>query len=371
MMSSNSFEFHWVHPFGQSLRKYSWHERLSLKLSQAALSAVFASLTGCALDPSPPDPASHSDMQTSVSYVQFVGNAKGETPISLAEFSPQVRAECMKIPPAVAPPKAGGVNILASVATALIGSIATDIVNELKKWVSAEVAKYSVTETGKPTHVQFYSDANWFSRDGSSERYSCFAIGLAKCAKSSQSEDGQCSSKDLRIVIIGQYRLTNEYLQVRTLAASVLGFGAKRGTGDASIAATLKVDSAWWDGHEGHQETLKDMKVLSAKFTATADDAPAPEQLKIMSVHKAPDGKVTLSFPSWETQDLLPRPPQSPNSEGTVTITPTIAEANKPPGGLDWLNKFLGSNSADISIALKTALGELVPKAPATPAPKK
>jgi hypothetical protein len=37
---------------------------------------------------------------------------------------------------------------------------------------------------------------------------------------------------------------------------------------------------------------------------------------------------------------------------------------------LDWLNKVLGSDSANISSALKSALGELVPKAP-TAAPKK
>jgi hypothetical protein len=371
MINSNSVPRS-VHFASRCFTKCSWVKGVRLKWSSALLATTFGLMTGCVIDPAKPDTGSHdSDTQASVSYVQFVGNAKGETPVSLAEFSPQVRAECMKVPPAATPPNAGGVAILASVATALIGSIATEIVNELKKLVSAEVAKYSVTETGKSTHVQFYSDANWFSRDGGADRYSCFAIGLAKCAKSTQSENGQCQSKDLRIVIIGQYHLTNEYLQVRPLAASVLGFGAKRGTGDASIAATLKVDSAWWDGHEGHQETLKDMKVLSATFTATADDAPAPEQLKIMSVNKAPDGKVTLSFPSWETQDLLPRPPQSPGSEGTVTITPTIAEANKPPGDLDWLNKFLGSNSSDISSALKSALGELVPKTPTTAAPKK
>ncbi len=342
-----------------------------LKLSAAALATTFGLLTGCVIDAANPQAASpESDMRTSVSYVQFVGDEKGETPVSLAEFSPQVRAECMKVPPPVAEPKAGGANLLASVASALVGPVATEIVTELKKYVSAEVAKYAVTESGKATRVLFYSDAMWFSKDGGTDRYSCFAIGVAKCPKSSQTENGQCPDKDLRIVIIGQYRLTNEYLQVRPLAASVLGFGAKRGSGDASIAATLKVDGAWWDGHEGHQAALKDMKVLSAKFTPTADDAPAPEQLEIMTVHKGPDHKITLSFPAWETQDLLVRPPQSPGSEGTVAITPTVAEASKPPGSLDWLNKVLGSDSANISSALKSALGELVPKAP-TAAPKK
>jgi hypothetical protein len=318
---------------------------------------------GCAAAATKPDAPAAKD-HVDIAYAQFVLSAEGTQPYDLSSL-PQVPAECGAAPTAAAP-AAGGVALLAPVLTALISKIASTIGAELEKWVDAEVAKYSSDVSGKPTRVGFYSSQLWFRKTGSQDQYSCFVIALNKCAASTVDQNaGVCPvppGQEPRILIVGQYKLTGEDLQVRPLFGRVRGFDAKRNESEkeASIAATLKFESVWWDGHEGHTEPPTTVKVLAVKFAPTDQDPGIDLAFK----HKNPDAHSPdkYLFADWDTLPLLPRPPRSPGSEGTVAITPEVAESNTPPKGLTLIKKVLGDNSSQISDALKSALDSLCGK---------
>jgi hypothetical protein len=338
--------------------------RIMLLVGTACM-AVLAS--ACIDTPSKPEDKpqpTHVD----VSYIQFVLSHDDKTPVDLSNL-PIPREECGGTPARGGSPGAGGVGSLTAIATSVIGSAVTAFVKDLKGIVDKEIAKYSVSQAGKPVQEAFYDPALWRAKPSSSDRYSCFVIMLTKCNGEADAK-ASCPVSDARIVLVGQFRLTNEYLQVRPLYGTVKGFGAKlnpqppkdtpdgKKTLPATIAATLKFDSVWWDGHQGHSESPESMTVLSAKFAPS----PEPYDLKVLVDEKDATGKATLLPAPWETLPLFPRPPQTANSYGTVKVTATVAEANAPPSGLKFLQKVLGDDSADISSALKTALSNLVPK---------
>lgn len=319
-----------------------------------------ASLCACAGMPTKPDD-SKPTMHVDLVYDQFVLSADGKSPYDLTSLQ-NVPAACGA---AAAPPRAGGVAILASLATSLAGAAASAIVSELQKWVNAEIAEYSWESTGKPVRVGFYDAKRWFSVPGDAARYSCFIVALNSCEASQVDTDRNvCPAvgADTRVLIVGQYKLTGEDLQIRPLFGRVKGFEAKRNPTEkeVSIAATLNFESIWWDGHEGHREAPVTANVLSLKFVPTSG-GPSDPGIDLPVQHKDPVHG-GYAFADWESQPLLQRPPESAGSDGTASITPTIAEANSPPKGWVLVQKTLSSNSSQISSALKSALQSLVPK---------
>jgi hypothetical protein len=324
----------------------------------------------CTGSPVKPDAASVPGSHVDVAYTQFIvtdANKAGTEPVNISGL-PLVRQECggLAVQHGEVPP-GGGLGILATLATSLIGKAVTALVTDLKNWVNKEAASYATSASAKASRDPFYSSANWYTKAKDSARYSCFAIIETKCQKAT-GDTTSCDKADARIVIIGQYRLTSEYLQSRTLYGAVGGFGATRNQDAlkaatpekpaASIVATLKFSSTWWDGREGHVETPITAEVLSSKFNPSDDASPTPVPLKVL-VDKDAQGNPTVA--NWEDQPLIARPPQSPGSEGTVDVIATIAEANPIPGDIKLLQKVLGDNSADIATALKSAITKANP----------
>lgn len=320
---------------------------------------------GCAVAPTKSDePAAayHAD----VAYQQFVLTANGKMPYDLTSLG-QVAGECGATSAPRAPP-AGGVAILGAALGAAISEIAKAVVTELQKLVDTEIAKYSRDISGKPTRLEFYAPKLWFhKKGGSSEQYSCFLVVLNTCAASAVDKvKGVCPhtpGNQARVLVIGQYKLSGEDLQVRPLYARVRGFEAKRNTAEkeASIAVTLKFESVWWDGQEGHTDAPTTAGLIAMKFAPTPGDDSDPG-IDLRLEHKDPSAPGGYAFADWEALPLLSRPPRSPGSNGTLTVTPELAETNSPPEGLTLVKKVLGGNSTQISSALENALKSLCGK---------
>lgn len=328
---------------------------MRLRWPMALVSACLCACAGLASQPEVGQQPMHRDL----AYDQFVLSADGKSPYDLTSFQ-GLPAECGAT---AAPPKAGGVSVT-SILSSVVDKLATAIVNELKKWVNAQIAEYSNETSGKPARVGFYDDKLWFTHPGEAAKYSCFIVALNRCVTSQMDESRKVckpESADNRVVIVGQYRRTSEYLQVRPLFGRVKGFEARRNPSEkeASIAATLKFDSVWWDGHQGHTEPSMTAKVLALKFKPTSGE-PGDPGIDLPVEEKDPHGHYALA--DWGVEPLLPRPPQSPGSSGTTSIIPTVAETNAPPRGLTLIEKALGDNSSQISSALKSALETLIPK---------
>jgi hypothetical protein len=325
---------------------------------------VASLLGGCAGTATKPEAAT-APTHVDVTYRQFVLSSDGKAPYDLTSLG-RVAGEC-GASSAPSAPRAGGVAILATILASLVGNVASAVESDLQRWVNAQVARYSSDIAGEPTRVGFYSPDLWFRKgDGSPTRYSCFLVVLSKCPTSSIDKDTKtcpnAPETQAQVLIVGQYKLTRESLQVRPLYGRVRGFEAERNEGEkeAGIAATLKFESVWWDGHEGHIEAPLTLKVLSMKFHPTPGGNQDPgTDLAVM--RRISPGR--YAFAGWDTVPLLPRPPRSPGSYGTVTVTPDLAETNSPPEGLRLLKKVLGENSSQISDALKSALQSLCGKA--------
>jgi hypothetical protein len=299
-------------------------------------------------------PATHVDL----AYTQFILHSESQSlkPYNLASLR-DVPQECGV--PEVSVPKSGGVEVL-KLADSLLGKMASAIENVLQKWVDAEIAKYSSDVVGKPAHVAFYSPQLWFRKPGSSDKYSCFIIAMNKCDKTKIDKDrGSCpnaSAEDARVLIVGQYRLTPEFLQIRPLWGQVRGFEAKRsGSDEATISATLKFESVWWDGHQGLSVAAAPATVLTAKFKPT-DDGPNDPGVDLVVKHKDAAAPGGYAFADWDLQPLLPRPPQTEGTDGTVSVIASVAEATSPPEGLKLVQKLLKEHGSDISSALSNAL---------------
>lgn len=319
-------------------------------------------LGGCATAATKADA---SKKQVDVAYQQFILSEDGTKPYNLT-FLPQLAQQCgARIQPKV---RAGGVAILGNILVNVISEVASAVTKELQKLVNAKVAEYSTDISGKGTRVSFYSPDLWWSTstDGS-RQYSCFLIVVNTCSASSvENPKGVCrytKGDQARVFIIGQYKLTAEDLQARPLYVRVRGFDAKRNSSEkqVSIAATLKFQSIWWDGHEGHTEAPTTINVFSQKFTPTigAIDDPGITITPLQD----PKDPTKVIFKDWSTVPLLPRPPRSPGSDGTLTVTPEMAETNAPPEGLKLISKVLGGNTTQISNALDSALKSLCGKA--------
>lgn len=339
-------------------------------MSNRAVSGLVAILTatilgGCVVAPTKTDQTTHAS-HADVVYQQFVLTADGKMPYDLASLG-QVAGECGATSAPRAPP-AGGVAILGTVLGAAIGEMAKAVVTELQKLVDAEIANYSSDIVGKPTRLGFYAPKLWFhKKGGSSEQYSCFLVALNACAASTVDKvKGVCPytpGNQARVLVIGQYKLSREDLQVRPLYARIMGFEAKRNTAEkqASIAITLKFESVWWDGQEGHGDAPRTADVIAMRFVPTPGDDHDPG-VDLPIEHKDPSTPGGYAFADWETRPLLPRPPRSPGSDGTLTVTPEVAETNSPPEGLALVKNVLGSNSTQISSALQSALTSLCGK---------
>jgi hypothetical protein len=347
-------------------------KRIGVVIAAAGIAACF--LGACVTPPNKPDSASPDAASAAkhfdVTYQQFVLTEDGKKPYDLT-FLPQLAQQCGATAQVKA--RAGGVAILGSVLLTVIGKVAGIAVTELGKLVDAQIAKYSIDMTGKDTRVGFYSpDLWWSTSDDASRQYSCFLIVVHACAKSGvDKEKNVCSyakGDQANVMIVGQYKLTAEDLQVRPLYVRVRGFDAKRNDAQkqVSIAATLKFKSVWWDGHDGHTESLPAIDVFSMKFTPTsgADGDPG----KAILPPQDPKSLSKVIFKDWSDLTLLPRPPRSAGSDGTVTVTPEIAETNAPPEALNLIKKVLGGNSTQISNALQSALKSLCGKDCTAPA---
>jgi hypothetical protein len=333
---------------------------MRIRIHKVLIAASVAMLCACVDTPTKAEqPKSHVDL----AYTQFILHAGGSNdtqPYNLSGLQ-GLPGECGATG---VPPKAGGGAILATLATSLLSKMADAIVKELQNLINAEVAKYSSDVVGKPVRVGFYSPKLWFTKPGAADQYSCFIIALNKCDASQVDKDkGVCpneSGAHARVLIVGQFKLTPEALQLRPLFGQVRGFEAMRNAAEkeASIAATLKLDSVWWDGHEAHTAAPMTATALSLRFVPTSGDADDPG-INLAVQHRDSTGK--YAYADWDSLALLPRPPQSPGSEGTVAITPSVAETNSPPKGLTLIQKVLNDNSGQISSALESALKNLVP----------
>jgi hypothetical protein len=326
------------------------------------LTFATTALMGCADIATKPDASSPKE-HVDLAYTQFILKKDVSPPIDVSLLG-QVSEQCQGPP---TERTAGGTDIFSSVIGSVISYIAKAVVTELQNLVNAEIAKYSSEVVGKPSRNGFYAAQNWFVKSvpdagtSASDVYSCFAVVINKCpAASVDKGTGLCPSTvdNAHVILVGQYRLTKESLQVRPLFGQVKGFEPKRNaSAKASIAATLKFESVWWDGHEGHNEAPMTSEFLSMNFNPT-DGGPGDPGIDLAIKHK--DAHNQYVFDDWSARPLLVRPPQSPGSDGTVSVTTTVAEANAPPELLTLIKKELGDNSSKLSSALQSALTKVV-----------
>ena len=100
--------------------------------------------------------------------------------------------------------------------------LAERIVSGIKSRVEKEIALYSSELNTPKTYGAFYDPEFW--RPGDDAQVSCFAAVSRSCEVAIDSSHPQCDSKDsVNLLLIGQYRRTEQYLQLRPLWAHIPG----------------------------------------------------------------------------------------------------------------------------------------------------
>ena len=229
-------------------------------------------------------------------------------------------------------------------ASIVLDWLAGKIIGGLKKRVSEAVKKYSAEQSTKEQYFAFYDSEYWWEDSDQTGHISCFVASRQTCAKT-DGRDGRCPlHTDVDLAIVGQYRRTAEYLQIRPLWVYKKGMSATFAEGaNASLAATLAINSVWIADGRGHKETVFRTPLYSAKFKATT----AGQSLKV-------------NIPKWGDVAYQPLPPHSDKITEYSAPIVTIAESSVPPKRLKWLQSFLDDQDSDLSDTLKESLEKLI-----------
>jgi hypothetical protein len=240
-----------------------------------------------------------------------------------------------------APAKTFGGGVLLPIIASWVGSLITDAV---KAAVDARIAEYAAVHTTEPTFGEFDDPTLWTgSADAAT---SCFMVVQRACQVDADAEDPHCDAAAApRLVLVGQYRRTPTYLQVRPLYGSVSGTVTRHKKGEpSSVAVSLKLGATWTDNGLGHAATLFEAPLHAEKYVP--DDTP----------HAL---KITLK--DWSALAPLPLPPSSHGSgvHGVTTFEASVADAAGPPPALRAFRKFLDDKGSDVAGVLASALQKL------------
>jgi hypothetical protein len=299
----------------------------------AIVLAMALMLTACATTPSAPSGDAH---YTDFTYLQFIlvpGMPSGVSDLTYQTvLGSTAGTQCIR------PKGKGEVTESGALAPIIIGWFASKTTAAIKGRVDARIAEYSALVATKPKVSNFYDQDRWFAltpSDPQFANFSCFVAVLRQCKGKEAPGDGTCTQPNTRGIIIGQFRRTADYLQVRLLDVYLKGWEPMQPgsvsalTKPHSVAARVKLTSTWWDGMQGHIADTLDAPFFSSKaYNPSGELQHVPMK----------------SLAEWDELPVYPLPSKSAGSPtvGTVSVTVSLAETSEPPKGLTWLQGFLG-----------------------------
>lgn len=223
--------------------------------------------------------------------------------------------------------------------------LAERIVGGIKSRVEKEIALYSSELSTPKTYSAFYDPEFW--RPGDDAQVSCFAAVSRSCEVATDSNHPQCNSRDsINLLLVGQYRRTEQYLQLRPLWAGIKGMPNKFQVGaPASMTMKLTLHTDWHTNSSGIRSTATEFALYQVKFKAS------------QNAHELPVKSV-----AWSDLPYLPLPARSKSIDDNGHVAPVLGlvSASLPPRGVSWLQSFLDDQSKNLSKELKSTLEDLL-----------
>ena len=223
--------------------------------------------------------------------------------------------------------------------------LAERIVGGLKSRVEREIALYSSELSTPKTYGAFYDPELWRLVDDA--QVSCFAAVSRTCEVAADSNHPQCESKDsIDFLLVGQYRRTEQYLQLRPLWAGINGMPNKFQVGaPASMTMKLTLHTDWHTNSSGIRSTATEFALYQVRFQASQN----AQVLPVKSV-------------VWSELPYLPLPARSKSLDDDGHVAPVLGlvSASLPPRGVSWLQSFLDDQSKSLSKELKSSLEDLL-----------
>jgi len=223
--------------------------------------------------------------------------------------------------------------------------LAKRIVGGIKRRVAREIAMYSSEISTPETYLAFYDPGYW--RTDGQAQVSCFAAVRRSCEVPADSGRSNCSSQDpINFLFVGQYRRTEQYLQLRPLWAGITGMPGKSHPGaPASLTMALTLITDWHTSSGGVRSKAIKHALYDAKFTVSQKAQELPVRRMI-----------------WSELPYLPLPPRSLTIDDNGHVAPVLvlSSASMPPKGARWLYSFLDEQGSSLSKELKSSLEDLL-----------
>jgi len=223
--------------------------------------------------------------------------------------------------------------------------LAERIVSGVKSRVEKEIALYSSELDTPKTYGAFYDPEFW--RPGDDAQISCFVAVSRSCEVAADNNHTHCESKDsINFLLVGQYRRTEQYLQLRPLWAGIKGMPGKFQVGaPASMTMKLTLNTDWHTNSSGIRSTAKEFALYQVKFKASQNAQELPVKSAV-----------------WSELPYLPLPARSKSIDDNGHVAPVLSlvSASLPPRGVSWLQSFLDDKGKSLSKELKSSLEDLL-----------